>query len=82
MQTAEREPSDRPFRARSARDLGLAVKYFRGLAGLTQVELASRAGLHRTYLTSLESGATTEALERLMGLFSELGVRVELVRES
>ncbi len=68
----------RPLRARSARDLGAAVKHFRTLAGLSQAELAARAGLHRTYLTELEGGHATEALERVMALFGELGVRVTL----
>jgi|GEM_PF-1320650 len=66
----------RPFRVVDASDLGAAVRYFRTLAGLTQAELATRAGLHRSYLSELESGKTTEATERLLGLSSELGVRV------
>jgi transcriptional regulator with XRE-family HTH domain len=57
-------------------DLGAAVRHFRTLAGLTQAELATRAGLHRSYLSELESGKTTEATERLLGLFRELGVRI------
>ncbi len=81
MQTNDRPPRSRPFHARSAQDLGAAVKYFRTLAGLSQAELAARAGLHRTYLSDLESGHATEAMERLMALFSELGVRVTIAPE-
>lgn len=81
MQTDQPHPPSRPFQARSAQDLGAAIKYYRSLAGLTQAELAARAGLHRTYLTSLESGHATEALERVMNLFRELGLRVSIVQE-
>lgn len=81
MQTDDRPPGPRPFHARSARDLGVAVKHFRTLAGLSQADLAARAGLHRTYLSALESGHATEAMARLMDLFGELGVRVTLSRE-
>jgi hypothetical protein len=31
-------------------------------------------GLHRSYLSELESGRTTEALERIMACFQELGL--------
>jgi transcriptional regulator with XRE-family HTH domain len=81
MPTNEHSSKSRPFRARSARDLGVAVKYFRMLNGLSQAELAARAGIHRTYLTELEGGRATEAMERLMSLFSELGVRVTIALE-
>lgn len=81
VKTNERLPKSRPFRARSAQDLGVAVKHFRTLAGLSQAELAARVGLHRTYLTDLERGHVTEALERVMTLFRELGVRVNIVQE-
>lgn len=81
MQTNLSGPTSRPYRARTARDLGAAVRHFRRVNGLSQAELASRVGLHRTYLTELENGRATEALERLMSLFTELGVCVSLARE-
>ncbi len=81
MPTEHCPPGSRPFRVRSARDLGAAVKYFRTLAGLSQAELAARTGLHRTYLSELEGGHATEAMERLMALFRELGVRVTIGEE-
>lgn len=82
MQTDSPEPQvSRPFHARSGQDLGLAVKHFRTVKGLTQSELAERAGLHRTYLTALEQGRSTEALDRLMRLFKELGLRVTIAPE-
>jgi transcriptional regulator with XRE-family HTH domain len=80
MQTNEPAPKPRPFRVRHARDLGAAIKYFRTLAGVTQVELAERTGIHRSYLAALETGHSTEALERLMILLGELGVRITIVQ--
>ena len=47
-------------------------------AELTATE---RTGLHRSYLASLEGGHSTEALERIMNLLSELGVRLTAVQE-
>jgi transcriptional regulator with XRE-family HTH domain len=82
MQTDPLPPAALTFHARSAQDLGLAVKYFRTLAGLSQARLAERAGVHRSYLAALESGHTTEALERLTILLGELGARVYIVKEA
>jgi transcriptional regulator with XRE-family HTH domain len=81
MQTDPVPSKSLEFRVFAARDLGLAVKYYRTLAGLSQVQLAERAGLHRSYLAALESGHSTEAVERLLRLFGEMGVRVNLVKE-
>lgn len=79
MQTDDSARERRPFRIRSARDFGAAIKYFRIVDGLTQAQLASRAGVHRSYLSELEGGHTTEAMGYLMDLFRELGVRVSIV---
>ena len=81
MQTNEDQSLSRPFRVRSAGDLGLAVRHFRVCAGVTQAELAARVGLHRTYLSELENGHSTDAVVRLMDLFRELGVRVTISPE-
>ena len=81
MPTDDHQPGARPFRARNARDLGAAVKHFRTCAGITQADLAERAGLHRTYLSDLENGHATEAMERLMAVFRELGVKITISKE-
>ena len=68
----------RQYRVYNAEALGQAVKHFREQAGLTQVELARRAGIRRTYLAELEAGHVTEQTVRLVRLFKELGVRITI----
>jgi len=67
-----------PFRVHNARDLGAAVRYFRAEAHLSQALLAEQAGVHRTYLSDLEQGQATAALDRLVRILSELGVRITI----
>lgn len=45
MQTEPSTGKSRPFRARNAHDIGVAIKHFRTHAGLTQAELAERTGI-------------------------------------
>ena len=59
---------------------GAAIKEFRHHRGLTQQELATRADLYRSYLSKLESGATTEALEQMTRVLAELDLEI-VVRE-
>lgn len=70
--------NEQPFRIYSPESLGAAIKHYRGQAGLTQIELAERTGLNRTYLSALEQGKETEQLRRLLRVLRELGVRVTL----
>lgn len=49
------------------------VKRLRIAAGLSQEELASRAGLHRTYISSVERGRRNISLENIYALASALG---------
>lgn len=81
MQTDSSTGNPRPFRARNAQDIGVAIKHFRTQAGLTQADLAERAGIHRSYLAALENGRVTEALDRVMTLFRELGVHISIIGE-
>lgn len=41
---------------------GLAIKIWRGKCGISQEELAWRAGLHRTYVADIERGARNPSL--------------------
>jgi len=59
---------------------GAAIKEFRHRRGLTQQQLATRADLYRSYLSKLESGATTEALEQMTRALAALDLEI-VVRE-
>jgi transcriptional regulator with XRE-family HTH domain len=73
MQTPGQE-----YRIYTPESLGQAIRHFRTEQGLTQAELAERAGLNRTYLSELESGKETEQLKRLLRVLRQLGVRITL----
>ncbi len=71
-------PSDRPFRIYTPASLGAAIRHYRLQSGLSQAELAERAGLNRTYLSDLERGKETEQIRRILRVLKELGVRMTL----
>jgi HTH-type transcriptional regulator / antitoxin HipB len=66
------------FQVVSPTSLGLALRHFRVQAQVSQVDLAERAGLHRSYLSALESGHKTEYLQRVFQLMKQLGVKMTL----
>jgi HTH-type transcriptional regulator/antitoxin HipB len=72
------ETAHGPFRVYTFESLGAAIRHYRHEAGLTQKELARRAGLHRTYLSDLEQGKETEQLRRILRVLRQLGVRMTL----
>ncbi len=49
------------------------VKRLRTAAGLSQEELAARAGLHRTYISSIERGQRNVSLENIFAIAAALG---------
>ena len=49
------------------------ARRLRAAAGLSQEELAARAGLHRTYISSIERGKRNVSLENIFALASALG---------
>jgi HTH-type transcriptional regulator / antitoxin HipB len=64
----------------TVRDLGAAVRNARDAAGLSQQELADRAGVHRQWVTRLETGASPAAeMRRVFDVLAVLGLGVELV---
>ncbi len=67
------------YEAHAAQTVGPAIREFRVAVQMTQAELAGRAGVHRAYLSALENGKTTEALEQIFALLHALNVRVVLV---
>lgn len=58
------------------------LRKLREARGLTQAELAERAGLHRVYLTQVEGGVKTNpSLDTLQRLAKALGVPVRELLE-
>lgn len=72
----------KPFRIYAPASLGAAIRHYRLEAGLTQAQLAAKAGMDRAYLSQLENGLETEQLRKLFSLVRALGLKVTLMRES
>jgi len=53
---------------------GERVRRLRQAKGLSQEELAFRAGVHRTYLGSIERGERNPALKNIAAIAGALGV--------
>ncbi len=49
------------------------LRRLRTATGLSQEELAARAGLHRTYVSSIERGRRNVSLENIFALARALG---------
>jgi len=49
------------------------LKRLRTAAGLSQEELAGRAGLHRTYISSVEHGNRNVSIENIYAIAKALG---------
>ena len=54
---------------------GLNVRRLRLAAGISQDELSARAGLHRTYLSSLENGNRNVSLQNIFAIAGALNCR-------
>lgn len=67
---------------RSAADLGAAIQDARREAGLTQLELAERAGVSRPYLAHVERGRSSRLLELLFDLLRVLDLELVVRRRS
>src|SRR6202022_3642461 len=62
--------------------LGMTIKTQRASLGISQKELAHRAGLHRTYISDLERGARNPSIESVEKLAGALQVSVSKLFES
>jgi CheY-like chemotaxis protein len=62
--------------------LGMAIKTQRASLGISQEELAYRAGLHRTYISDLERGARNPSIESIDKLARALQISVSRLFES
>lgn len=56
--------------------LGRSLKALRRRRGLTQVELAQRLGLHRSYLSQLENGELSEQVKRVFDVLHALDAQL------
>ena len=54
-----------------------AIRVWRGYRGLTQVELAARAGIDQAYLSKIERGTRTGTATVLRSLAGALGVALD-----
>jgi two-component system, response regulator len=59
--------------------LGNAIKRKRAALGISQEELAARAGLHRTYVSDVERGARNPSLESVEKLARALEVSLSML---
>ena len=56
------------------KQFGAAIRLHRDKLGISQEELAGRAGLHRTYISDVERGARNVSLESIHRLAEALEV--------
>lgn len=72
------ERSETTWRVRSAADLGRAIAGARRRRGVTQEQLAQDLGIERSYLSQLENGEETLALQRSLRALRRLGAEVSV----
>jgi transcriptional regulator with XRE-family HTH domain len=66
-------------RASNPAELGRALARVRESSGLSQEALAARLGLHRSYLARMETGLSTEQLQRTFAFLRALGFELAVV---
>ncbi|URN14976.1 MULTISPECIES: helix-turn-helix domain-containing protein [Streptomyces] len=68
------QASDKPRIQRQREAFGHRVREHRLSAGLSQEELAEAAGIHRTYVSSLERGQRNVSLDNIIALARALEI--------
>ena len=61
--------------------IGLRIATLRKLAGMSQEQLALRAGLQRTHISRIEAGKYAVTLETIQAIAEALGMTVDIVDE-
>ena len=59
--------------------IGIRITRLRKQMGLTQEELAQRAGLQRTHVSRIEAGKYAVTLETIQAIAEALGMTVDIV---
>lgn len=67
------------MRVTTAEDLGNLVREERESSGLTQQQLATRAGVSRLWLVHVEAGHPGAAFGRVLHLLASLNLTIDLV---
>jgi len=66
------------FRARSADDLGHALRQIRLDEGLTQTQIAKKVGSHQRLISRIETGGFSKTINMLFRLLSALDLELEI----
>ena len=78
--SAEKPPMNRGDKKQQTRDrIGLRIVALRKLAGLSQEELAGRAGLQRTHISRIEAGKYAVTLETIQAIAEAFGMTVDII---
>jgi len=69
-----RQPTEKDLRRR--RDLGARIRDLRKPLAISQEDLAHKAGLHRTYIGSIERGERNLSIDNVYAIADALGCDV------
>lgn len=72
-------PENKYFIVRSPEDLGRSIGELRRAQGLTQDQMAARAGISREWLAQLERGRPSRSLSVMLRLIRRLGADLVVV---
>ena len=67
---------------RESKAFGLEMRELRTQQGLSQMELAARAGCSQRFISELERGKSTAEIGKALAVATALGYRVSFVRAS
>ena len=67
---------------RTRERIGKRIAALRKLAGLSQEDLALRAGLQRTHVSRIEAGKYAVTLETIQAIAEALGMTVDIIDTS
>ena len=59
--------------------IGQRIAALRNVAGLTQAQLADKAGMQRSHLSRIEAGSLAVTLESIEAIAQALGMTVDLI---